>query len=701
MMLTDSTPEGRIAYAAMFRDAVKHVIGREIRELSPAEIEGEVWKQEPGFFSQEEMAKLDANLPLERQKEMIIYAELLGMMERPTSGLDEQQVIAMGGGYGTYDDLFPREKTVDERTAEAETARELDTFNERKIVRDLQLDVLGELEDGSIKVYSVFHRKSRLFRSAREIDYSTLMQLCGPPAKQFLIDGAGDPPPDTYLVKDAQRAIAMLSGYQRIGEQTELGVGCWSGQNEDGSEHDSVVIIGAGEAAEWDPARGTLERILHPRCRGRILDFDSAASQWYDFDTLKKYIEACDVEFCRAAFAACEKLFSQWKWIHKETPLILTGLLAASWVQTLWAWRPQVAITGATNAGKSILFDTIAAMFGRLAEQTSDSSAAGLRQTIRTSAKIPLCDEIDSSPHQKDILEMVRRSGRGDRTVRGTAGQRAQGFLLRHIFWLAGIGINFKREPDRNRYAFLELDKPVGEDRGKQELPRQAELADLGMRVLAMAIRHVTPAKALAVKLKEERIPGVDDRAIESYAVPVAMMATIGSYSYDESVQLMKALLHGLFEEHTVQADENDLLQAILSAHVYSSKESYAVSQLLDIVIHNKAGVDGARDALAKVGIGVTVFPSRQPSDGKQFDKSLLGQRSLAIHCQAVSDHLLRNSIWKDQPVSQILKRLPKTANRVTTKIGGQCVKAVMIHLDWLLSGVLDDAPASEGEPNP
>lgn len=107
MMLTGSTPEGRIAYAAMFRDAVKHVIGREIRELSPAEIEGEVWKREPGFFSQEEIAKLDANLPLERQKEMFAYAELLGMMERPTSGLDEQQVIAMGGGYGTYEDLFP------------------------------------------------------------------------------------------------------------------------------------------------------------------------------------------------------------------------------------------------------------------------------------------------------------------------------------------------------------------------------------------------------------------------------------------------------------------------------------------------------------------------------------------------------------------------------------------------------------------
>ena len=80
----------------------------------------------------------------------------------------------------------------------------------------------------------------------------------------------------------------------------------------------------------------------------------------------------------------------------------------ATWVQTLWEWRPQVAIIGPSQAGKTTLFKVLSQMFGNLTVMSSGSTAAGIRQAIKSSAKVVLCDEFESSRHRTEVLEMLR-----------------------------------------------------------------------------------------------------------------------------------------------------------------------------------------------------------------------------------------------------------------------------------------------------
>jgi ABC-type uncharacterized transport system YnjBCD ATPase subunit len=57
-------------------------------------------------------------------------------------------------------------------------------------------------------------------------------------------------------------------------------------------------------------------------------------------------------------------------------------LAACSWVQTLWPWRPEVAVTGPSDSGKSTLFQFIKRFFGRLSEFFDKPTEAAIRQLV-------------------------------------------------------------------------------------------------------------------------------------------------------------------------------------------------------------------------------------------------------------------------------------------------------------------------------
>jgi septin family protein len=116
-------------------------------------------------------------------------------------------------------------------------------------------------------------------------------------------------------------------------------------------------------------------------------------------------------------------------------------------VQSIWDFRPQVAIVGATNSGKTVLFNTLVSIFGGLSLKSSLSTASGIRQAIKTSSQIVLCDEFEDSKFRVEILEMLRTSSRGDKILRGTTNQRGVEFGLQHIAWVAAIEVGLKNGP--------------------------------------------------------------------------------------------------------------------------------------------------------------------------------------------------------------------------------------------------------------
>lgn len=573
------------------------------------------------------------------------------------------------------------------RTAEG---YHVETAEEQWLCDKIQIDVLGRTTDGSIKVFSGFHRCVEVIKDISRLSYENLLAIAGPPAKAFVVrkfpKDQKDKPEDTYDMNDVRESISFLAGYRTIGKQTELGVGCWAGVDDAGRQDGSVTIVGVGEAAEWT-TNHRLVKITHPRCRNHLLDFNSSGNQWYDFDKLSELLANCDQAFADRTKDELVELFSKWRWKHpKQAPSIMAGLVFATWIQSLWEWRPQIALTGPSKAGKTFLANCLSNIFGPLCIKSSHSTKAGILQAIQNSSKVMLCDEFENSRYRDEILETLRASGRGDSILRGTADQKGHGYSMRHIVWVAAIEVGLSREADKNRFIMLELVRPEESQKGKLVLPTPKELGELGLRSLAVAIKYANAARAMAVRLKDVRIEGVDDRIVESYAVPAAMLAVIDDEIDDNAKEIERSMLSGMeLADVGESKDESALMDAILSSHVFSGRESYAVAQLLDVAINKNSGHEEASRALAKCGIKVDTYGEgeevrllERQMKGGDPDFTLKDSECLVISYRTVSKHLLRNTAWENQSIEQILKRIGG-AILMRRRVGSHRAKAIVL----------------------
>lgn len=560
---------------------------------------------------------------------------------------------------------------------------QVDTDAERRLCEKIQIDVLGKLSSGGVKVFSSFHRRVEVIKDVSRMSYEDLLSIAGTPAKAYVVRKfLNGPIEGLHELEEVREAISYLSGYRTIGKQTELGVGCWAGVDDHGRQDGSVIVVGVGEAAEWTSDQ-QLVRITHPRCRNHLLDFNSSDQQWYDFEKLKALLENCDDDFAENTKDELVSLFGKWNWKYgKQSPDIMAGLVFATFVQSIWEWRPQVAITGPSKAGKTFLANCLSGLFGSLCIKSSHSTKAGILQAIQNSSKIMLCDEFENSRYRDEIIETLRASGRGDSILRGTADQKGHGYCLRHIVWVAAIEVGLNREADKNRFIMLELVRPEENQKGKLILPSAKELYELGMRVLAVSIKYCQAAMKMAVKLKETRIPGVDERIVESYAVPAAMTSAIDGSTIDDAKEALRHMLDcmELIEVGGVK-DEADLMESILSAHVFTGRETYAVGQLIETVIAESEKENdeyyapgheflSAVQGLAKCGIRVT-------SD------------AICLAYKTVGKHLLKNTHWGGQSIDQVLKRVDGVSV-ARQRIGGHQPWCVVIPLTVFRSEFLE-----------
>lgn len=537
--------------------------------------------------------------------------------------------------------------------------------HDRAICEAIQIDVLGELPDRKIKVFSEVHGKTVEIQRVAFLTYTDMLQSFGPVVRER-ISPAKDAPPGMISVERAKEAIAVVGGSERAGAGIEKGLGVWPG--EDGR----IVLVGPGRAAVWDGSSLTIHR--RPRVAGIKVDLDHPAeTKWFCSDKLAKYLEsAAEKTWCLEAIDRLTGILTQWNWkipagSQGTVAEILAGLVLATWVQTAWSWRPMVGITAASDSGKSTLFEQLEILFGPLSLLNSKSTEAGIRQAVANHAKVILCDEFENDSHRQKILEYFRTASKGSKTYRGTTSQRSQEFGLQHIAWVTAVELGLRRAPDRNRFVILELAPPPAAQRGKLSLPSVAELKDLGQRLLAIAVRYVAAGERCAGRLKQVQVDGIHGRVIESLATPVGMLAAVLQTQEDCQESLLRACLAGL-DTDPVQAvkDETDLLGEILSCLVRLGRgEEATVGQLLI----KPEGYAGAWDALERVGVTVTATATgRQARELARTDESRRDGIFLA-HNQ-VARELLGKTRWAGQSIDQILKRLPG-AKRVKAQVGG------------------------------
>ena len=550
------------------------------------------------------------------------------------------------------------------------------THYELQITNELEIDVLGFVDGGGrVKIWSRSHRRCETV-DVDKLSYAGLLRLCGPVAKAKVSQGK-EAGPGEYTLGAVKSAIALLAGYRKVSDETEVSAGVWEGIDEAGHPTKALILVGAGESGVMNGEPG-LKRIESPKYGGRI--FDTSHSQpWFDLPAVSQMIIDYSPEWAMNVISDAGELFGRWRWKNPAVaPEIMVGCVLATWIQTTWKWRPQIAILGESKSGKSMLFSMLGGeesslgLFGHLGIKSSQSTAAGIRQRLQRSAAIAICDEYDSTAQRKEILEMIRASSRGDSILRGTSSQKGQGFALRHIFWLAGITVDFRRAPDRNRFIVMELELPADEDRGKLTLPDSERLEKLGQQLLTVALKNCHAARELAKELRTVRIAGIDDRVIESYSVPAAMLASVYGLSLDNARGLLERLTANVSDDESGEKDHETLLTDILTANVQVGGGKVAtVAQILadDGLMMN--------DAMEASGVA-TVTDVRGPRGnnlGAGHDKYLF------IAGKVVSKKLLRGSDWEGQSVEQILSRIPG-AEKTKRRIAGASQRGVVI--PWL-----------------
>ena len=362
---------------------------------------------------------------------------------------------------------------------------------------------------------------------------------------------------------------------------------------------------------------------------------------------------------------------------EEAPPLLITGLILATWVQTIFAWRPLVSIIGESNSGKSVLFETLGGsehqlgIFGKLARLSSKSSEAGVRQEISNSAVIVLCDEFEKSRERDKILEILRSSSRGSYQLKGTANQKGTKYRLRHITWVAAIESGLKRAPDINRFIMFELLKAKPGQHGKLRPPSGEVLHRLGQKLLAIAVSRAIEAKQMAIDLKDTPIEDAEARAIESYAVPAAMLATAKRANLEGAQNLLKLLMRLTIEEKELSSDQEDLIDAIMGAEIYISAQEgiRTVSQILERTIET-TDTEGGCTALERVGIR------------RIRSKAILeGEIKVFMVPKLVVSNLLVKTPWEGQRIDQILRRIDVVQHE-QHKIAGRRYWGISITLE-------------------
>ena len=546
--------------------------------------------------------------------------------------------------------------------------------HDRALCEDLGIDVLGETPDRAVRAFSLVDGKTVTIPLVAKLGKADLLQCFGPRIREKVHDSK-EPIEGMYPVARVREAIAVLAGRERAGAGVERGLGVWLGELEpDVPGAPPVVLVGPKVAAVWDGQR------LHSHCRPRVagikVDLDHPAeSAWFDSVWLGAALDAsADADWCRHQVDALIEILDKWFWRpvvadtgkeEKSTAAdLLAGLVLASWVQSIWSWRPMVAITAASYSGKSILFETLESIFGPLGMLQQKSTEPGIRQATARDSRVILCDEFEHDKHRKAILEFFRTSSRGGKTLRGsTGGHGAQHYGLQHICWCAAVELGLERSPDRNRFILFKLDLPPKAVSGKIILPSKPALRELGQRLLAVAIRHVYEAEQIAFRIKSVQFAGVHGRVVESYATPVGMLAAVLRMGEEKQDALMRLLLGGMDQDASQGTrDETDLLGDILSSVVMMEHgERSTVAKLL------LAPTDYARgwDALAEVGIGIVSSDHRGRREGEDFSR-----RGLFIAYKTARRYLLRSTDWEGQSLDQHLERFPG-ARKTQQRLGG------------------------------
>ena len=517
------------------------------------------------------------------------------------------------------------------------------------ILKELDLHIFGIRRDNTVIGYSGITR--RVFSIPRIGVYGLddLVLDGGTIIDNKVIPGeSANGPAGTYPFAHVKRAISREASKRTIASQHQCGTGIWRD-----SETGHIVIVGGnGQAAVWTGT--TLEKLTMPFYGGLQLDFNTSTECFYDFDTLKAELESFDLKDAEKQFESLLDIVSQWNWDDKNpnTIILVTGLICATLIQTVFNWRPSVYITGQAESGKSEFLKLLGFFFNQTDAIQAKPTEAAVRQFIGTSAKPIIIDELEAGKYRQPLMELLRTSGNGSKISRGNRnGHFTTSYGLRHIPWLASIECNLNNKADSSRFLDFELTPPKksADSNGprKQLLIPETELKNIGQSIMIALIVNANKIRDRISELRGLAIDGHGIRVVESYAVPFAVAELLFSSMESANAEhFIRQTLTSKNASNGVEAltDHDQLISDILDTVIHvNGLGDYTVEQ----VLKNRTLTEYT-EALERIGI-ITEYLENFYHKGKLF----------VITSRLEQNLTNRIKRWEGANIGQILKRHP------------------------------------------
>ena len=549
------------------------------------------------------------------------------------------------------------------------------------------VSILSSSPSGSFLLDCAHTGRRRRFRSFWEMQYTEMVALAGNKFKSAVARPGTRR--EMQLGKmsfdDFREALAVLISSVSNTSVQEIGDGIWGVAPKLGESPDYYLLSG-GVFHRIDKKVEAIEDRL---VGDRIACLDGCRN-WVDIGRLNHNMtKAQDPTWRRRAHMLLMQYLSSWPWDNPQMALIVAGLVYATWIQSIFPWRPIVTVTGESNSGKTYLLKMLSEIFLETARPVA-GSVAGVLQPLGVHSRPILLDEFDSVADQAKLLQVFRLSSRGQEVLKGTADQKGKSYSLRHIPWISGIFTGSDRQADRNRMITLSLKSSSSYTIDR---PSTREAIDLGYGILGSVLAVIGEAESMVHQLQEHNIKRKSPtRFHESYNVPFAAMAAVNGLGLQESA----ALLDGYFSDYlmddvdnkAVLSDQASALQSIMLA-VHEFKAGCAPEPhdtVLNILTQPK--YEHQRHHLESFGIGRKDMRT--------------GPRMLVLHVPQLvkPGGLLKGTPWVNNPgLSQVLGRLAPRIPivRRAFHMGGACVHCVALDFDRCISELKKNLPPDNG----
>jgi hypothetical protein len=412
--------------------------------------------------------------------------------------------------------------------------------------------------------------------------------------------------------RDLLTAIAAEARKTEFRKLRTIGNGIWNLK-------DGIVLV--GEQSLLLRSGHPVEEVINPVQAGNYL-CPNLNTYVLPAGRIKQQLNVWNQRCARKTLLEVNRRVAQWKFKRRGTSLLLTALLAATWLESIWQWRPMVWLTAESGAGKSLFVRFLEQILGPstvLLEGTP--TEAVLREKLKFGAVPLLLDEFEGSRHRDKILEMLRCAGRGGVfSIGGKVGGRD--IEIRHLAWVSSVDVSLPRAADRSRWIVIEMEKLVR----TITAPNDPANEKLGLDFFVSTVWAALRARELEAILRHVQIPNVDPRIRDNFIVPAAALGAILGLS-EKRTELILKLWVRRFSEEDLETDQQKSLREILSARIRfqdtqtsdgHSKRETSVAQALS---HSEAA--------AELNVnGIRVLKESVFFAGKVISNMLLGRKS-------------------------------------------------------------------------